>query len=435
MRTATERSTERRFARRLDQAAWAAALVLVVAVLSRWTPNGIPRDFFQVWAIGQAVREMPVANVYDPAEKQRINDEFRRRGAALALGEGRYTAEHTRLAGTATPLHYSLVALTSSGVFAADSDRFRAASAIVHGASILALAWALGLRGSVALALLVIFTYGFYPFRSGMNFGNVSVLHAGLLGFGVAGLVARHAAARATTGFWLTLLAAVKPTLALVPVLLIVGMAVERRFKEAAWFAAGGAAAIGAAFWLPRRVLGSACTWIEWRRHLGDELLTDYWMTGGFLGKLTGAKDPRVYATLGVALFVATVALILWTAHSRRATSDAASVPWPRDAGIAGMGALLYLLSSPIVHSHYFVQAIPAALYSLWPAGPSSRYPWRRWTLTAVAIFLLGAHPLFKSLGWSRWPNHGLLTFAGVWILVGLVASAWIPVRNSSKRN
>jgi len=396
----------------LETLGWlaAAGLVLLLALIPRRSEH-FPLDYYQWWVTGQALRALPVTDIYAPEQIDDVAAEFVRRADALSADPDRraFAAQRKNLYVTGTPLLIALVTATSTGDFDADFRRFEIAGALLFGLGFLAFAAALRVFWPVALALLSVWTLLAWPYATNARFGSVSALHAGAFLGTLALTRIRGRSVVVAVGFLLAALAAFKPTLLYAPLLLLIGMASARRWRDALASLAGMAAALAVALALPAAILGPACSWRSWAREAPKALLQGWWLTGGFLGKL-GVDSVLAAQLLVLALLAVAAALLIRTGVSAEANGS-------RDATAAAAGGLVYLLAAPIVHSHYFLQAAPAVLIAF-RRGPGRRL---RWLLGAVALFLLAAHPLFERAGLTRWPNHSLWTFAGAYLAFGLV--------------
>jgi hypothetical protein len=84
------------------------------------------------------------------------------------------------------------------------------------------------------------------------------------------------------------------------------------------------------------------------------------------------------------------------------------------------LGIGIYILSGPIVHSHYFVLAVPWAIFLFRPRR-TYLFPYFRYFyyMLIVACIFIAAHPLFKKLNLTNYPNHSLWSFGGICILYG----------------
>jgi hypothetical protein len=95
---------------------------------------------------------------------------------------------------------------------------------------------------------------------------------------------------------------------------------------------------------------------------------------------------------------------------------------WIDEYSVVMLGIGIYFLSGPIVHSHYFLLAVPWALLLLRKRHlPSfSHYSHYFYWIIFIACIFLAAHPIFKKLNLTNYPNHSLWSFGGIWIFYGL---------------
>ena len=94
---------------------------------------------------------------------------------------------------------------------------------------------------------------------------------------------------------------------------------------------------------------------------------------------------------------------------------------WIDEYSVVMLGIGIYFLSGPIVHSHYFLLAVPWALLLLRPRHlpPFSHYSRYFYWMVFLACIFIAAHPIFKKLNLTNYPNHSLWSFGGIWILYG----------------
>jgi hypothetical protein len=405
--------------RKIDLVIWLAAAGFVFAVLIPHRRHSFPHDFHQFWVTGQALKTMNVSNIYSDRVQRTVTLEFKQRASAFRSERLRRRAMGAnKLNYTGTPMLMAFLNVVCSGDFDEDVQRFRIASILLYSGGILLLAAALGFSGAAALLFLVAFTTFFWPFQMNMIVANVSGAQAGAFMMILALLRGASPQRQGLIGFLLGMLNLLKPTVPPAVLLLLVGFAADRRWREAAWFSAGLVVAAVLGIAIPWMAFGPACTWLNWRAAMPAACFTPWGLTGGFLAKLLGVTNPAVYGFFSLALIVAAAALVLRTGHRIRLKDHQR---WLRDAGAAALGALIVLLSSPIVRSHYFVAAVAAALISLRPGGVPGGAGAFRTTLRLLAVFLLAAHPTLRRLGLTNWPHHSLWTFTGVWILAGLL--------------
>jgi len=405
--------------RDINRLAWAAAAVFVCVVLAPQKRRSYPHDLYQFWVTGQALKTMPVHDIYSPQDQQTVTQEFKERAADIrSPGLRATTMRVNKINYTATPLLLVVMNLFYSGDFEVDLARFRVVSALLFGFGFIALAASLGFPGIGALILLIAFSKFSWPYQMNTIVVNVSGAQAGAFMLILSMLRGATPVRLGLFGFLLGFLNLLKPTLAPAALLLLIHFSAQRRWLEVAWYAAGLALAAVVGLAVPWFIFGSACTWWSWRAAMPVACFTPWGLNGGFLTKLTGLKDP---AFLGVFSAILTLAAMAVVALSGGRFDASRRQRWVQDAGAAALGALLSLLASPIVRSHYFLAAVPAALIALRPAGMLLSISATRRTLCYLAVFLLVAHPLFRFLGLTRWPNHGLWTFAGVWILAAVL--------------
>jgi hypothetical protein len=400
--------------------------ILLALALLGWVAYGAlswksrnPADFYQFWLIGQAAREGRVANVYDESDQRRLIEDGLRRsarsGSRLEFAAARTWAEHG-VEPAGTPLLYATFALAGSGDFERDYLAFRVGSVAVYVAAISALALMLRYSAWGVLAAVVLFTRLYWPFISDTVLANAGRLQVALIAVPLL-LLRRETRLRdLLAGLCFGLFLLFKPTIAQAVALLGVGWLAAGEWRRALRAAGGGMGGLAIGLAIPPLLFGDACRWTEWRAALPREALNEQYLGGGFLAKLLGLKDLALFSLFGVLLFAATAAVVVVVSRSRRrARAPFADLARLNEPTLVALGLALYLLSGPIVHSHYFLLAVPLALLALRPG----RSRWR-FATGLFAVVIITAHPFLRASGLASGMNHSLWSFSGVWILFGL---------------
>jgi hypothetical protein len=397
---------------------WIAAAVAYGAfVAERWRSRG-PTDFYLLWSVGQALREMPLDNVYSESDRRAITAEFAAR-AETSGSPARVAAARgwNRFETISTPFLYTVFALASSGDFDRDYRRFQIVSLCGYLATVFGIAIAVGFPGWLAFVALVAATAVYWPFYTDAGFGNVGQLQVGLIGLFLAASRRDGAAAHLVGGCVLGLLLVFKPTVVFAAALLAAGGVVQRQWRRLAFQGLGASLACGIGWYLPTALFGSACTWGEWRRHAPAIFLTDRYLAGGFLGQLFGPLPRWVFPLFGAALLATTLHLVRRGAVSRQPFVPSLGRSAAADPlTLTAIGLAIFVVTAPVAHSHYFVLVVPLALVAMGPSRPVAAR-----LAAGAASLLVALHPVWKSLGWTDARNHSLWTFAGTWGLLVLV--------------
>jgi hypothetical protein len=183
-----------------------------------------------------------------------------------------------------------------------------------------------------------------------------------------------------------------KPNLAHVALVLGVGWIASKQWRKLAHVALGGALAVVACVGASLAYFGSLEPWLRWIRKLPGLMPT--WSTEEGVQSLarvlfdrTGLSLPGLLPPLLLGLVVALIAYKRFAerGHSSalgEAERERALVNW--DVLLLALGAAASVLSTKLVWSHYYVLAIPLALYLLRP-GSASRGIARLGALVALA--------------------------------------------------
>jgi hypothetical protein len=352
----------------------AGAALLGVSSLWLYGRSAVGFDFYQFWAVSQAVAEGTARDVYDDAGRERVGRAFATR--ALLQPEGsreRVVAGARTVVKTwSTPFLYAAFLPLASGDYERDYTRQQLLALACTVAAVLCFGRRAGLSWPAVLGVLAVLALVFEPLRSDVRVGNVNQLQLGLLALA---LTLRGEGGggwrRGLAGFALGLLVAFKPNVApMVPVLWIVELArggLRRTVAEAAGLAAGAAAAVGAA----SLFFGTPACWLAWLRFLRASLYDERAMSlerGNYsLDRLFyEGTGVHVGAAVGLAL-VAAVALAAWRRRSRGGLLPLSAL------AAASLGLCLSLLAAPLSFLHYYVLLVPAILHLLRPASTGSR--------------------------------------------------------------
>jgi hypothetical protein len=380
-----------------------------------------PLDYYQFWVAGQAATSMEIDTVYSASDRRIINRAFRDRarmsGSRIFIGSAR-SWRRLELAGT--PFLYSVFYLASSGDFEVDYRNFRLASLSAFAAGIISLGILLKFPLWAVLGFLILSTHLFWPFHTDIRFANVNQIQLGLLVLFLSLLRKNSALLLSLSGFLLGLMLCFKPNLAPVLMLLSLYWVLQRQQRRLSLFWIGIVAAGLVGLLLPAFLFGSKCSWLDWQSHYPSMLYADYYLGGGFLGKLIGTKSIAIYTGFGIFLSSLLAGFAVWV--RQRARAGAESNAWMDEWTVVFWGMALYFLSGPVLHSHYFVLMLPWVMLSLRP-GARPFTPLQRklvYWFVSIAWFSMAAHPIFRDMGLTAARNHSLVTFAGVWILFAL---------------
>lgn len=356
------------------------ALLAALGLLNTWASGdrGAGIDFYQFWAVGQAVNESLVENIYAPEARPRMAGIFSRRaledGSSRIRAAARFRREEIQAA--STPLLYSFFYLVQSGEFERDIRRYRLLSLGCFVLAVLAICRVAGYGPEGTLIVLAFASWTFLPVQDDLRDGNVNQIQLALIALS---LWLRRAGGPAwrdlLSGAVLGLAIAFKPNLALVAVVLGLFWAIGGRFRTLSLRGAGIAAGLLIAVAGSSVFFGSVSCWGSWLstlRHLDEQF--DVAVGWGNFG---GARLLRDWLGLNLspALFLLTTGLVgvcAWGGRRREAASGSGSTVEASAARdellMVGLGLLVPLLAAGLAWPHYLVLAIPICVYLMRPA-------------------------------------------------------------------
>jgi hypothetical protein len=389
---------------RLTQVALALGIVIYVGYgLVAWESDQ-PLDFYQLWASGRAPQEIPMWSLYEREGQWNAGLIFLREAQLSGSERWKAAAESWGpLAPVATPLLYAGFGATATGDFERDYQRFRVGSILAFCAAVVGLAAALRYPLWGIVLALVLATQS-HRVQIDIEVANVTLLQ-------VAALVAfllldrlRWTSAHLLAGFVLAIHVAAKPTVLLVPLLLVTHALAARDWRRSGAWTLGALPALWIALEVPGRVLGGAVDWIGWLSANPDFHFTPYFLGGSFVGMLVGGQPAWVHGVMALGSVVVAAAFF-WRVPRQGANARAV-------AATSAIG--IFLLTAPFVHGFYPALAVPWVLVLLRPGTA--------WPLKALAA--LGAALVSsESLGSGELYYQSLWTYAGVFILLG--CSTW----------
>ncbi len=392
-----------------------ALLLLICSIESTlnvaWAPTNDAVDFFQLYAVGEALQRGVGPGIYSIGGRQRILAEEvlprlahstlyaaansgsrEERGAAYTAGLGR------RFRPVMTPFAFAGFRLLVPLGYEPAYRFFSALSIAAFFGSVALLARLGSFHWGGSLLIAGILGAFFSPFGSDLAVGNVNEIQLALLTCSLAALRKGGGAAALITGTALTVSVLLKPILALALIGGAISVLYERRWRSALGFAAGVLGATAFAAWTTWRAFGSVGCWSGWFDvvpHLlesGSASLSD----GNFgipqlLFEWTGLR-------LAPLILLAAVAAWLISLFRR------ARVPDPqRGVSLAilgpGIGAIVMLASSTYVWFHYFVFLLPVALYLSGPAAAGVTTVVRAFSVAAVLLLTTAGQGLADHIG------------------------------------
>jgi hypothetical protein len=400
------------------------ALCLALAALASAFVQGrraAGLDFYQFWVVAQVAGRADVPDVYDYETRARLGAEFVRRAATDEDSPRRRAVAGAWpvLEPTATPFFYAALRPLAGGAYERAHLLFSLLSLAALAAGLLATARLLGHGPAPALLALAFVGLAFQPLQSDIRVGNVNQLQLGLAG-AFLWLSARddRSPLQVAAGALLALLVLFKPNLLPVLPLLAAGWLWRGRQAKLARQGAGLAAGALLALLATLLVYGSVSVWAQWVEYLNGlppaKLPLSYGNVG--LGRLLFEAVGEDLSPLLAALGTGVALFCLWRGRGR-AREDGGR-PALEDGTALAAGVLVYLLSAPIVWTHYLLLALPAVLVALRPDG--MRAPWRT-AAAAAALLGLAIDPWAEPFGVRDLQVQAVVAVLALLLLFALV--------------
>jgi len=384
------------------------ALFAALGLVNLWQLGlqGVGIDFFQFWAVGQAVEESIVHDVYDPAARPELARVFLKRaeegGSAPQRLAARFRSQEIQVSNS--PLLYAFFHLIQGSGYEADFARYRLICIAGTVFSVLALCRRMGFTLAGSLAALAFVVWAFNPLVDDVREGNVNQIQlAGLAIFLVLPGGSDRIWPGLIRGAVLGAAIAFKPNLIFAAGLLGLGWILGRRLRTLVVGASGMAAGLLAAIVSSLLLFGSPRPWLAWARSL-DALAGEFrsavgWgnFAGGWLLRdLLGVNlSPFLYL-----LCISTVAGCVWLAR-RRASSRPGGpgkdepLDVREDQILASLGPAVPLLAGDLAWPHYLVLTIPLLILLFRPRPGPSWLPWG----ASAALLLVCSRPLLETIG------------------------------------
>ncbi|MGZ5440691.1 MAG: hypothetical protein ACXW5U_07075 [Thermoanaerobaculia bacterium] len=305
-------------------------------------------DFYIYYVAADLDARSDVEDIYGPDVQSRIGEEeYARALSGSSRLQKLDAADRRRLDNVSSPFLYTCFTWLPRDYDLA-LGIFRTLLVVAFGAGVVILGVVAGLPWAAALFLSAALLRFFFPFHTEVIVGNVNAFQL----FAIALFAAFDRRFPAIGGAIIVLLVAFKPTLAWMIVVLVVSRLAVRDFarlrRELAGGTVGGLFAFGAA----ALNFGSPRVWLQWIP-----------VASGFYGRLPGREANNVAPALplfesvgsSLSLIIASLLLIVVTVLLFRFRSR-------NNVLLAGLGALVYILSAPVVWLFYLTLAIPAAV-------------------------------------------------------------------------
>jgi hypothetical protein len=350
-----------------------------------WASKRAAIDYYQYWALGQAVSEGLVDNIYHASSRPYLARLFLQRAFAGRSDAHRSAAFFRKddLQAVSTPLLYAFFSVQGSGNYDRDLAAYRGATLVATLMAVFLLCRLFGASALASLASVAVVAWVFPPLRYDLVDGNVNQIQFVLLvGFG--GLLrvgSRRWEGQLAAGFLLGVAAFFKPNLAFVAFCLVLGWILTRRWQVLQNAFAG--MVLGAVLSVAASSIffGSVRCWGQWFEVLVQ--LDRVFDVAVHWGNFGGARLLREATgwDLSLALNVALLALTGWIVWRRRRSIGSGgdidrAEALRLDLLLMGCGAPLPMLTMGLAWPHYLMLALPLALLLVF--GAMREPAWRR---------------------------------------------------------
>lgn len=348
-------------------------LALLCVVLSDlwWTGQTyIGIDYYQYWIAAQALKNNDVKNIYCESDSKILKDKFLSQAESNSKGkltlQLRAAKSRSHLELFSTPLMYSFFAAITLGDYEKDFRNFRVLSLMIFLISLITLSRLFALSVMETVIMISLLTRLFDPYMSDARVGNVNQI---LIGFLTLFLWLKRQSQWAwsdvVSGFVLGVAVMFKPTISIVPMLLIAVWLTDRKHKTILTQSLGFCLSAVVALLITGYYFGSFECWTEWLAILKKD---DLWSIPVTMGNqslsnlLLQCHGIDVSTILLIGLLTITT-VIIWHGRSRsRGKTDA---DFHRESWAVGMGCVIMLMISKLVWMHYYLLATPLLLYLL----------------------------------------------------------------------
>ena len=390
-------------------------------------------DYYQFWAVGEAVEHEGVRDIYSDHERTRMG--------ALGIERASREAPESRLAVVApsrpvfetysTPFLYTAMHWLASGDYETDFTRWHALSLLSFVLGVVGICFALGVGLLPTLAGLAGLLFFFAPLQSETQVANVNNVQLGGLALGLVLLKrANTPVAQIGAAFVFAVVAMFKPNIAVGVLLLLASVSIHRGPRAAIHLALGLAGGIAFAFATSSGFIGSA-SWLQWLatvQFIPPEIITVEMGNYAPLLFVFGEGAAGGTAIL-IALLCAPLLFALWQRRGREVESEV----FLNQATLLGAGCAVFLLSANLVWEHYFILSVPLLLSTLCRAlSSTSRTARERLldrTLPGIAFLGLMATPTFALSSLPHEVYFPLMQGGGTLILYGLAVRQLLEPR------
>ena len=415
-----------------SSALWLMVILVIFCLIHLWSQGkiGIGLDFYQFWAVGQAVSTMEVDNIYSDEARTEIGAEIGKRALKYPQDK-RYqkVAKHRKVLETySTPFLYTVLSLFHNAQYEIAYQTYILFCIVCSTLAIILLCYLLSYSILSTLSFLAILTFMFEPLLFDLQVGNVNqfqLMHIALFAWVRSWKTSQIR--DLAGGLILGLTVMFKPNTILVVVLLLISWSAYRRFKQILITILGiiisFLIAIGSSAWF----FGSLHCWFEWIeaiKNLPDEIITLSMGNFSLIMVLTSRFGPLMTIMSTISLIVLTV-IFIWLildSNFRREGYIDSDFEWYLDMHMVGLGCMLYLISARLSWLSYFLLTIPMIFLtfrnSFFLGFHSHSMLYTHRLLIIASIVFLAARPVVTILGINQ--AYPYLIWAGAIILFGI---------------
>lgn len=362
-------------------------LLIAHSVLGNWNVglNQTGRDFFQFWVIAS---ELPPAEPFDPYDGEYgllLIEKHARQSTVPGYSDVfREVAQNRiKLYATGSPFLYTLVAAFTTGRYEVDLRAFQLINLVCGLLGICGIARLLGFSVHHALLAYLYLATCFESFDSDIRVTNVGQIQLCLIALFLWTNRSPSPRWGAVSGAILAAAVAMKPTIIVVPILLLASRLANLRARRALFEFGGFAFCLLIVTILSSAAFRTPGVWLDFARFHFRALTGEYYTHLAELGnssgmqiflKGTGLNGLTILSIFFLVALLALVGLMIRAGvrtpeKAEESQSDRMRETWASTV----LGCSIFLLISPLVWVHYYLLAVPVFLYFLRPNGGTHR--------------------------------------------------------------
>lgn len=343
---------------------WVLVIMVIMIHANSHRKSPTPSDYFQLRLPSWAVNNLSdLKNIYDKDDSIKIhkavknNDESPRHNKSVSRWK-------TGLQLNATPLHYSFFHLISTNDFEKDYNLFSIISLITYFFSILTLCYLLNFPISQTTLILGFSTILFGPYISSVFIGNVNQIQLSVIVlFLVLAKCRGNILSLLLPGLLMGLLVMFKPNLIGLLTVFFPLWLINNSRDQLIIKISGLLIGIGLSVATPYYFFGKTCSWFNWPE--GYLQLAENWtMNRNLLAEIGIPYNFKINLLFSIVLSAIPFILISRYLIKRKLRLDQNLNFF---VGSIGLTLVIFLLSAPIIHEHYFLLTIPLILFVLRP--------------------------------------------------------------------